>query len=67
MIDILLTLKQTESIEEASRIKYPLYLAGTALQLFQLATTRGLGKEPDVAISRIWDSIDRPLLPHRKD
>jgi 3-hydroxyisobutyrate dehydrogenase len=67
VIRILLILKQTESIEEASRIKYPLHLAGTALQLFQLATTRGLGKEPDVAILRIWDSTDRPLLPHRKD
>ena len=54
---------QTESIEEANRMKYPLTLAGTALQLFQLASTRGLGKEPDVAITRIWDGVDGPLFP----
>lgn len=54
---------QTESVEEANRMKYPVHLAGAALQLFQLAATRGLGKESDVAITRIWDGVDGPLFP----
>lgn len=53
----------TESIEEANKIKYPLHLGGTALQLFQLASMRGLGKEPDLAISRVWDSVGGPFFP----
>ncbi|KIM94756.1 hypothetical protein OIDMADRAFT_45668 [Oidiodendron maius Zn] len=53
----------TESIEEANRMKYPLHLAGTALQLFQLAVLRGYGKQADVAISRIWDGVDGSLFP----
>jgi 3-hydroxyisobutyrate dehydrogenase len=44
-------------------MRYPLHLAGTALQLFELASLRGFGKEPDVAVSRIWDSADGPLFP----
>ena len=45
-------------------MKFPLHLTGTALQLLQLAEMRGLGKEPDVAISRIWDDADGPLFTH---
>jgi 3-hydroxyisobutyrate dehydrogenase len=44
-------------------MKFPLHLTGTALQLLQLAEMRGLGKEPDVAVSRIWDGADGPLFP----
>ncbi|QSZ37555.1 hypothetical protein DSL72_008653 [Monilinia vaccinii-corymbosi] len=44
------------AIEEASRVKYPLHLTASALQLLQLASARGLGDEPDVAIAKIWDS-----------
>ena len=44
-------------------MRYPLHLAGTALQLFELASLRGFGKEPDVAVSRIWDGVDGPLFP----
>ena len=44
-------------------MKFPLHLTGTALQLLQLAEMRGLGKEPDVAVSRIWDGVDGPLFP----
>ena len=51
------------SIEEANKMKYPLHLAGTALQLFELASLRGLGKEPDVAVSRVWDGAEGPLFP----
>ncbi|KAH8598277.1 NAD binding domain of 6-phosphogluconate dehydrogenase-domain-containing protein [Bisporella sp. PMI_857] len=51
------------SIQEANRIKYPLHLAATALQLFQLVALRGSGKEPDLAVSRIWDGPDGPLFP----
>lgn len=43
-------------------MKYPLHLAGTALQLFQLASMKGLGKEPDVAVSRIWDGANGRLF-----
>ena len=60
---VLLIGKQTASIEEANRMKYPLHLTGTALQLCQLAEMRGLGKEPDVAISGIWDGVSGPLFP----
>lgn len=50
----------TESMEEANRIKYPLHLAGTALQLFQFASYQSLGREPDVAVSKIWNRRDEP-------
>jgi len=50
------------SIEAAQQLKYPLPLSGTTLQLLQLASLRGLGKEPDVAVSRIWDGGDGPLF-----
>lgn len=43
-------------MEEANRLKYPLYLGATALQLFQLAALRGWGDEPDVAILKIWEA-----------
>jgi 3-hydroxyisobutyrate dehydrogenase len=56
---------QTESIDEASRMKSPLHLAGTALQLFQLAAVRGLGQEADVAVYRVWDGADGPVFPGR--
>jgi len=54
------------SIEAAQQLKYPLPLSATALQLLQLASLRGLGKEPDVAVSRIWDGLDGPLFPGSK-
>jgi 3-hydroxyisobutyrate dehydrogenase len=54
---------QTKSIEEASRMKYPLHLAGTALQLFQLAGVRGFGTESDVAISHVWDGPQGSWFP----
>ncbi|RAL59915.1 hypothetical protein DID88_000542 [Monilinia fructigena] len=44
------------AIEEASQIKYPLHLTATALQILQLASARGFGDEPDVAVAKIWDS-----------
>jgi len=44
-------------------MKYPLHLGGTALQLFQLAALRGFGKEPDLAVARIWDGADGPVFP----
>ncbi|APA09401.1 hypothetical protein SS1G_12199 [Sclerotinia sclerotiorum 1980 UF-70] len=44
------------AIEEASRVKFPLHLAATALQILQLASARGFGDEPDVAVAKIWDS-----------
>jgi len=50
-------------MEEANKLKFPLHLAGTALQLFQLASMRGLGKEPDIAVARVWDGGDGPLFP----
>ncbi|KAG0645206.1 L-threonate dehydrogenase [Hyphodiscus hymeniophilus] len=53
----------TSAIEEANRLKYPLHLTGTALQLCQQAEMRGLGKESDVAISRIWDGEKGALFP----
>jgi len=56
---------QTEAIEEANGLKYPLHLTGTALQLFQLASMQGLGKEPDVAIVRIWDGAKGTLYPRK--
>ncbi|CZR58107.1 related to 3-hydroxyisobutyrate dehydrogenase, mitochondrial precursor [Phialocephala subalpina] len=55
----------TEAIEEANKLKYPLNLAGTALQLFQLASLKGFGKDPDVAIARIWDGPKGPLFPRK--
>ena len=51
----MLTSRQTESIEVAHQMRYPLHLAGTALQLFQLAELKGFGKDPDLAVSRVWD------------
>jgi 3-hydroxyisobutyrate dehydrogenase len=54
--------RQAESIEVASGMKYPLHLAGTALQLYQLAAVRGLGQEPDVAIYRVWEGVDGELF-----
>ncbi len=57
--------KQTEAIEEANKLKYPLHLAGTALQLFQLVSMKGLGKEPDVSVARIWDGVEGPLFPRK--
>ncbi|OWP05619.1 hypothetical protein B2J93_1668 [Marssonina coronariae] len=45
----------TEAVEEAHKLRYPLHLTGTALQLFQLAKLRGLGREPATAVSRVWD------------
>jgi 3-hydroxyisobutyrate dehydrogenase len=62
----LLIKRQTVSVEAAQNLKYPLPLAGTALQLLQQASLRGFGKEPDVAVSRIWDNIDGPLFPGSK-
>ncbi|KAH6673206.1 NAD binding domain of 6-phosphogluconate dehydrogenase-domain-containing protein [Halenospora varia] len=59
--DVIAELKQ--SLEAAASIKYPLHLAATALQLLQLASLRGFGKEPDVAVSRIWDGVDGTLFP----
>jgi len=47
--------EQTKSIEVAHQMRYPLPIAGTALQLFQLAELKGFGKEPDLAVSRVWD------------
>jgi len=58
--DVVSELKQ--SIDEAAKMKYPLHLGGTALQLFQLAAMRGLGNEPDLVVSRIWDGVDGPLF-----
>ncbi|KAE8452492.1 hypothetical protein EG329_000394 [Mollisiaceae sp. DMI_Dod_QoI] len=55
----------TEAIEEANKLKYPLHLAGTALQLFQLVSMKGLGKEPDVSVARIWDGVEGPLFPRK--
>lgn len=52
---MMLTIKQDLAIEEAGRIKYPLHLTATALQILQLAHARGLGEEPDVAVAKIWD------------
>ncbi|ESZ97287.1 hypothetical protein SBOR_2315 [Sclerotinia borealis F-4128] len=50
------------AIEEASRIKYPLHLTATALQVLQLASARGFGGEPDVAVAKIWDGhVEFPL------
>lgn len=46
---------QTESMEEANRLKFPLHLTGTALQLFQLASLQGLGSEPDIAVAKLWN------------
>lgn len=65
-INIQLTAGQTESIAEASRMKYPLHLAWTALQLFQLAAVRGFGKDADVAVCRVWDGVEEPTFPARK-
>lgn len=53
---MMLTIKQHIAIEEASRIKYPLHLAATALQILQLASARGFGDEPDIAVVKVWDS-----------
>jgi hypothetical protein len=53
----MLILVKTESKGETNRIKYP-HLAGTALQLFQLASLQGSGKEPDVAVSKTWNRQD---------
>ncbi|KAK0103630.1 hypothetical protein ONS95_005642 [Cadophora gregata] len=53
----------TEAVEEAHKLKYPLHLTGTALQLFELAKLKGLGKEPGIAVSKVWDSVDGPYFP----
>lgn len=55
--------KQKLAIEAAHDLKYPLPLASTALQLFQLAELRGWGKEEDLAIVKIWDGEDGALFP----
>jgi len=52
-------------MEEANKLKYPLHLAGTALQLFQLAAMRGWGKEPEVAICGLWEGADGPFFPRK--
>ena len=54
---------QTEAVEGAQKLKYPLHLTGTALQLFELAKLKGLGKEPGIAVSKVWDSVDGPYFP----
>ncbi|PVH80276.1 hypothetical protein DL98DRAFT_491740 [Cadophora sp. DSE1049] len=53
----------TEAVEEAHKLKYPLHLTGTALQIFELAKLKGLGKEPGIAVSKVWDSVDGPYFP----
>lgn len=53
----------TEAVEGAQKLKYPLHLTGTALQLFELAKLKGLGKEPGIAVSKVWDSVDGPYFP----
>ncbi|KAH7397674.1 NAD binding domain of 6-phosphogluconate dehydrogenase-domain-containing protein [Cadophora sp. MPI-SDFR-AT-0126] len=53
----------TEAVEQAHKLKYPLHLTGTALQLFELAKLKGLGKEPAIAVSKVWDSVDGPYFP----
>lgn len=58
--------KQRVSVAEASKMKYPLHLGGTALQLLELAALKGLGKEPDVAVSQLWDGVDGSLFPRLK-
>ncbi|KAI9046607.1 hypothetical protein LZ554_009350 [Drepanopeziza brunnea f. sp. 'monogermtubi'] len=52
-----------EAVEEAHRMKYPLHLTGTALQLFQLAKLKGLGSEPGIAVSKVWDRAEGPWFP----
>jgi 3-hydroxyisobutyrate dehydrogenase len=47
-------------------MNYPLHLTSTALQLLQLAALRGLGKEPDIAVSKIWDGLERETFPRAK-
>lgn len=54
---VLLMLYKTESMEEAHRLKFPLLMGGTALQLFQLASLQGLGNEPDVAVCTLWNGL----------
>lgn len=54
---MVLTIKQNKAIEEASRVKYPLHLTATALQILQLASSRTSGNEPDVAAIKVWDGI----------
>ncbi|CZT45929.1 related to 3-hydroxyisobutyrate dehydrogenase, mitochondrial precursor [Rhynchosporium secalis] len=53
----------TEALEEAHKIRYPLHLTGTALQIFELAKLKGFGKEPAIAVSRVWDSVEGPYFP----
>jgi 3-hydroxyisobutyrate dehydrogenase len=50
-------------MEEANKLKFPLHLTGTALQLFQLVQLKGQGTEPDVAISSLWSGVDGTLFP----
>ncbi|RDL41283.1 2-hydroxy-3-oxopropionate reductase [Venustampulla echinocandica] len=52
----------TESIEAANLLKYPLHLSGTAFQLLQLASLKGLGKQPDVAVSKLWEGPEGRLF-----
>ncbi|KAL2069844.1 hypothetical protein VTL71DRAFT_14523 [Oculimacula yallundae] len=55
--------EMTEAVDEAHKIRYPLHLAGTALQLFELAKLKGFGKEPAIAVSKVWDSVEGPFFP----
>lgn len=57
-----LTHQQTTAVEEAHKMRYPLPLTGTALQLFQLAQLKGLGMEPEIAVSKVWDTPEGPLF-----
>ncbi|CAG8960644.1 hypothetical protein HYFRA_00013522 [Hymenoscyphus fraxineus] len=47
----------TEALTQANALKFPLHLASTALQVLQLAVLKGLGDEPDLAVSKIWDGV----------
>ncbi|KAL3424166.1 ketose-bisphosphate aldolase class-ii-like protein [Phlyctema vagabunda] len=52
-----------EALDEAAKIKYPLHLAGAALQIFQLAAIQGLSDQSDVSIVKIWEGTDGPYFP----
>jgi len=58
-------LSQTEAIDEAAKIKYPLNLAATALQLFQLAALKGLEDEAEISLVRIWDGSGEAFFPQK--
>ncbi|RDW74934.1 hypothetical protein BP6252_06076 [Coleophoma cylindrospora] len=53
----------SEALEYAAKIKYPLHLGGTALQIFHMAAQQGLAEEPDVAIVKIWDGASGAYFP----